>query len=99
MVLASPSAPPPPRIDDSKQAVAENEKPEDHAYSIAVATAMAAKAATAAAQAAAEVIRLTRAVRFSGKTKEEVAAIKIQTAYRGYLVPTINLPFANNCGT
>lgn len=47
---------------------------------------MAAEAAVAAAQAAAEVVRLRAAVHYSGKSKEEVAATKIQTAFRGYLV-------------
>ncbi|KAJ0245612.1 IQD3 [Hirschfeldia incana] len=56
-----------------------------HAYSVAVATAAAADAAVAAAQAAAEVVRLTAISRFPGKSKEEVAAIKIQTAFRGYM--------------
>ncbi|XP_047316486.1 protein IQ-DOMAIN 3-like [Impatiens glandulifera] len=56
-----------------------------HAYSVAVATAAAAEAAVAAAQAAAEMVRLTAAVQFPGKSKEEVAAIRIQTAFRGYL--------------
>lgn len=66
---------------------AENEQ-NRHAYSVALVTAMAAEAAVAAAQAAAEVVRLRAVVSCnnSGKTKEEVAAIKIQTAFRGYLV-------------
>lgn len=53
---------------------------------MALATAVAAEAAVAAAQAAAEVVRLTAAGRYPGKSKEEIAAIKIQTAFRGYLV-------------
>ncbi|CAA7019222.1 unnamed protein product [Microthlaspi erraticum] len=56
-----------------------------HAYSVAVATAHAAEAAVAAAHAAAEVVRLTSLSRFPGKSKEEIAAIKIQTAFRGYM--------------
>ncbi|XP_019198512.1 PREDICTED: protein IQ-DOMAIN 1-like [Ipomoea nil] len=56
-----------------------------HAYSVAIATAVAAEAAVAAAQAAAEVVRLTAAAHSSGKSKEEIAAIRIQTAFRGYL--------------
>lgn len=57
-----------------------------HAYNVALATAAAAEAAAAAAaRAAAEVARLAVAARSLGKTKEELAAIKIQTAYRGYL--------------
>lgn len=57
-----------------------------HAYSIAVATAAAAEAAVAAAHAAAEVVRLTTVNQFTGKSNEEVAAIRVQTAFRGYLV-------------
>ncbi|KAG8390675.1 hypothetical protein BUALT_Bualt01G0108300 [Buddleja alternifolia] len=60
---------------------AENEQ-NRHAYSVALATAMAAEAAVAATHAAAEVVRLRGA---AAKTKEEIAAIKIQTFFRGYL--------------
>ncbi|KAH6803979.1 IQ-domain 3 [Perilla frutescens var. frutescens] len=70
-------------VEDAKLMEAENEQSR-HAYSVALATAAAAEAAVAAAHAAAEVVRLTAAAR-SGKTKEEIAAIKIQTAFRGYL--------------
>ncbi|KAL6998249.1 hypothetical protein U1Q18_008375 [Sarracenia purpurea var. burkii] len=56
-----------------------------HAYSVAVASAVAAEAAVAAAQAAAEVVRLTAVTQFTGKSNEEVAAIKIQTVFRGFL--------------
>ncbi|EOY18556.1 IQ-domain 3 isoform 2 [Theobroma cacao] len=79
------TAPPlPPPTEDVKLAEAENEQSK-HAYSVALATAMAAEAAVAAAQAAAEVVRLTSVPRYPGKSKEEIAAIKIQTAFRGYL--------------
>lgn len=74
-----------PPNEDVKLAEAENEQSK-HAYSVALATAMAAEAAVAAAQAAAEVVRLTSVPRYPGKSKEEIAAIKIQTAFRGYLV-------------
>lgn len=57
-----------------------------HAYSVALASAVAAEAAAVAAQAAVEVVRLTKSARFSGRSKEEAAAIKIQTAFRGYMV-------------
>lgn len=56
-----------------------------HAYTVALATAAAAEAAVATAQAAAEAVRLTEVTQYSGRSKEEVAAIKIQTAFRGYL--------------
>ncbi|KAG5557427.1 hypothetical protein RHGRI_007615 [Rhododendron griersonianum] len=77
-------APVVPTIEGLKLTEAENEQ-SNHAYSVALATAVAAEAAVAAAQAAAEVVRLTTVACYSGKSKEEVAAIKIQTAFRGYL--------------
>ncbi|KAL3814096.1 hypothetical protein ACJIZ3_015364 [Penstemon smallii] len=58
----------------------------NNAYSVAMASAAAAEVAVAAAQAAAaEVVRLASKAQFMGKSKEEVAAIRIQTAFRGYL--------------
>ncbi|XP_008789058.2 protein IQ-DOMAIN 1 [Phoenix dactylifera] len=72
--------PPPPSLplnEEVKLAEAENEQ-NNHAHS-------GARATVASAEAAAEVVRLTTATRFSGKSREEVAAIKIQTAFRGYL--------------
>ncbi|KAF6134719.1 hypothetical protein GIB67_002120 [Kingdonia uniflora] len=74
----------PPKSDEVELAEAENEQSK-HAYSVALATAAAAEAAVAAAHAAAEVVRLTCVTRYPGKSQEEVAAIKIQTAFRGYL--------------
>jgi hypothetical protein len=54
-----------------------------------LATAVATGAAVAAAQAAAGTARLKSIPRcYIGKSAEEIAAIKIQTAYRGYLVWT-----------
>lgn len=41
------------------------------------------------AQAAPEVVRFPTVTRYAGKSREEVAAITIQTAFRGYLVFTI----------
>ena len=74
-----------PPIEDVTLAEAEDEQ-NKHAYSVAIATAVAAEAAVAAAQAAAEVVRLTTVGHYHGKSKEDIAAIKIQTAFRGYLV-------------
>ncbi|XP_042487816.1 protein IQ-DOMAIN 21-like isoform X2 [Macadamia integrifolia] len=54
----------------------------NHAIAVAVATAAAAEAAVAAAQAAAKVVRLAGYGRLS---KEDKAAILIQSFYRGYL--------------
>ncbi|KAK7410720.1 hypothetical protein VNO78_01734 [Psophocarpus tetragonolobus] len=53
-----------------------------HAIAIATATAAAAEAAVAAAQAAARVVRLAG---YGRQSKEERAAILIQSYYRGYL--------------
>lgn len=74
-----------PPTEELKLINAENEQSK-HAYSVAYATAVAAEAAVAAAHAAAEVVRLTSTPRFLNKSTEEMAAIKIQSAYRGHLV-------------
>ncbi|KAF3631099.1 hypothetical protein CQW23_24129 [Capsicum baccatum] len=85
LVVASVSPPRPvPPVEDVKLAEVEEEQTK-HVYSVAVATAAAAEAAVAAAQAAAEVVRLTTVNQFTGKSKEEIAAIRIQTTFRGYL--------------
>lgn len=75
-------APDPVKDLDVKMVEVEQSK---HVYSVAIATAKAAEAAVTAAQAAAEVVRLTNFTRLSEKSKEEVAAIKIQTSFRGYM--------------
>ncbi|KAJ9184922.1 hypothetical protein P3X46_004607 [Hevea brasiliensis] len=65
------------------------EKQRKYAVTLALATAAAAEAAVAAAQAAAEVVRLTGSsqsrLHFTKKLDENLAAIKIQSAFRGYL--------------
>jgi hypothetical protein len=72
------------------------EDPNKHAIAVAAATAAVAEAAVAAAQAAAEVVRLTSSGRcvdnsvayVSGSPglREDFAAVKIEAAFRGYLV-------------
>lgn len=69
-----------------------------HAIAVAAATAAAADAAVAAAQAAVAVVRLTSQGHGSrvfgpggggalpGGSRERIAAVKIQTAFRGFLV-------------
>ena len=61
-----------------------------HAIAVAAATAAVAEAALAAAQAAAEVVRLTGGGDVNAashrRLAEEVSAVKIQSAFRGYLV-------------
>nr|XP_016482940.1 PREDICTED: protein IQ-DOMAIN 1-like [Nicotiana tabacum]XP_016482941.1 PREDICTED: protein IQ-DOMAIN 1-like [Nicotiana tabacum]XP_016482942.1 PREDICTED: protein IQ-DOMAIN 1-like [Nicotiana tabacum] len=83
VTTVSPPHPVPP-AEEVKLAEVEQEQTK-HVYSVAVATAAAAEAAVAAAQAAAEVVQLTTVNQFSGESKEEIAAIRIQTAFRGYL--------------
>ncbi|KAG9444994.1 hypothetical protein H6P81_016334 [Aristolochia fimbriata] len=64
------------------------EEQSKHAMAVAIATTAAAEAAVAAAKAAAEVVRLTGTPawqRQSDLRTREVAAIKIQTAFRGFL--------------
>ncbi|XP_023740391.1 protein IQ-DOMAIN 23 [Lactuca sativa] len=62
-----------------------------HAIAVAAATAAVAEAALAAAHAAAEVVRLTSAggsnsrAYYVGGRRREVAAVKIQSAFRAYL--------------
>ncbi|XP_034710593.1 protein IQ-DOMAIN 31-like [Vitis riparia] len=58
-----------------------------HAITVAAAAAAVAEAAVAAAQAAAEVVRLTNSGKCSGSggRRMDVAAVIIQSAFRGYL--------------
>lgn len=75
----------------------EEEEETEHAMAVAAATAAAAEAAVAAAQAAAKVVRLAGYGRMS---REEKAAVRIQSYYRGYLVSEIHQYFLSlhcNC--
>ncbi|KAI0496706.1 hypothetical protein KFK09_023030 [Dendrobium nobile] len=60
----------------------EDEEDRDHAIAVALATAAAAEAAVAAAQAAAKVVRLAA---YGRQSREEKAAVLIQSCYRGCL--------------
>lgn len=62
------------------------EEQKRHALTVAIATAAAAEAAVAAAHAAAEVVRLTGASQSFAKLDRNLAATKIQSAYRAHLV-------------
>lgn len=83
------------------------EDPNKHAIAVAAATAAVAEAAVAAAQAAAEVVRLTSSGRCANNPaayvgrgigwREDLAAVKIQAAFRGYLVRSFFLKKKENC--
>lgn len=73
-----------------------------HAIAVAAATAAVAEAALAAAQAAAQVVRLTSgggsarsAPYVSGDRRSVLAAVKIQSAFRAYLVSNFSLILEN----
>lgn len=78
----SPALPAPSSLQAASLTEAEEEQGK-HAVAVAIATAAAAEAAVAAAQAAAEVVRLTGAPFYH--RSREIAAIKIQATFRGYL--------------
>lgn len=67
-----------------------SEEQRKHAVAVAIATAAAAEAAVTAANAAAEVVRLTSVPTVFGKKKQNLAAIRIQTSFRAYLVSITN---------
>ncbi|KAH1031679.1 hypothetical protein J1N35_043853 [Gossypium stocksii] len=77
---------PPPQPQEVKLIEAEAE-PSEQTYPVEVAIAAAAVALAAPAEAVADVVRRqsNTGPRFAGKSNEEVAAIKIQTAFRVYL--------------
>ena len=58
----------------------------NHEHPVVVAATAAAEPEVIAPQAVPEVVQPPRVSRFVGKSGEEAAAIKIQTAFRGYLV-------------
>lgn len=60
------------------------------ALAVAVVTAAAAEAAIAAASAAAELVRLTHVPYELERKKQYLAAVKIQSVYRGHLVSSTN---------
>ncbi|XP_031092476.1 protein IQ-DOMAIN 1-like [Ipomoea triloba] len=72
-----------PLVEELKLADEEKEQTVQ-SYPVAIATASAAESSAPTAQIASEVVRPTPA-HFAGKSREEDATIKIQTAFRGYL--------------
>lgn len=71
------------------------EEQRKHALNVAMATAVAAEAAVAAAHAAAEVVRLigtSKSYHHLTAGDRNLAAIKIQSAFRAHLVSFLDLP-------
>ncbi|XP_073047158.1 protein IQ-DOMAIN 2-like [Primulina eburnea] len=60
------------------------DEPTKHAYAVAVVNAAAHDEDVAATPVTPEISQPCSVARFAGKSKEEVAAIRIQTAFRGY---------------
>ncbi|KAI5584985.1 hypothetical protein BDE02_06G117700 [Populus trichocarpa] len=77
-------SPPPPQPDEVKLIETTNEE-NQHTYSVPVVTAAVAEHAPITVQTTTEVFQPTKVNKYAGKSKEEVAAIKIQTAFRGYM--------------
>ncbi|XP_052199587.1 protein IQ-DOMAIN 2-like isoform X2 [Diospyros lotus] len=71
-------------IGDANSIEDENEQIEP-ACSLVLATGVAAETAVACGQTDAEVVRVITVASYSGKSKEESAAIKIQAVFQGYL--------------
>lgn len=81
--ITPPHPVPPLQPEEVKITVAENEL-SNHVANEEVTTAVPTTAAVSADQSVTEVQIVTN-TRFAGKSKEEAAAIRIQTAFRGYL--------------
>ncbi|RZC78793.1 hypothetical protein C5167_003193 [Papaver somniferum] len=77
--------PPPLPVEVVKLEEVENEQNNYGPSGAAASSSAAEVAVTAPVQTAVEVVRPTMISRYAGKSVEEVAAIKIQTAFRGYL--------------
>nr|XP_009421376.1 PREDICTED: protein IQ-DOMAIN 1 isoform X1 [Musa acuminata subsp. malaccensis] len=77
--------PPPPRHPEEDKVVEIENEQSRHACSAAVAAPAAIEPVVTSSEAAREIIRLKSTTKYPGKTTEEIAAIKIQTAFRGHL--------------
>lgn len=74
---------PPPPVVQTTEIVDEQSK---YAYSVEDANTSSYVPAVEAPEVVTEVVRPTPVTRFTGMSREEVAAIRIQTTFRGYLV-------------
>ncbi|KAJ6316331.1 hypothetical protein OIU78_019590 [Salix suchowensis] len=77
-------SPPPPQPEEVKLTETTNEV-NQHAFPVPVATASVPEPARTTVQTSIEVVQLTKVNKYPGKSKEEVAAIMIQTTFRGYM--------------
>ncbi|XP_048225583.1 protein IQ-DOMAIN 2 [Ricinus communis] len=75
---------PPPQPEEVKTIETTNEQNVHAAYSVPVAAA-AAEPVLPPEETTMEVVRVVKVNKFAGKSGEEMAAIKIQTAFKGYL--------------
>lgn len=81
-------SPPPPQPEEVKLTETTNEV-NQHAFPVPVATASVPEPARTTVQTSIEVVQLTKVNKYPGKSKEEVAAIMIQTTFRGYTVSVL----------
>jgi len=81
-----PPAPSVPLPEEIKVTDIENEISHDHDHVVQVVTAVEAEVSVPPVQIETVRVEAARIPRFAGKPNDEVAAIKIQTAFRGYLV-------------
>ena len=85
---------PPSQVGNTRSTEVENQQIKHALHSVGDTAPVATEAEIAAVEAIPEVVPLPTVARVSGKHQEEVAALKIQTAFRGYLVCcNANFPF------
>lgn len=69
---------------------------------VALATPAATEPVATVEEAATEIIQLAATTKFPGKTREEIAAIEIQTSFRAYMVcgfSPLSYPSSTQCVT
>lgn len=88
MLSPPPAAPPPlPHQSEEVKTIEVTNEQNEQAYSVAVAAA--AEPVHPSFEPTMEVVQHVKVNKFAGKPSKEVAAIKIQTAFRGYMVCVI----------